>query len=251
MPLIRGLGWFFLYYAYKFESMKQLKYLVVLAIAFVFNLNHTYAQATYGQDVSGSPLKASRYVDINGSPFLIDTWQKGVVQLNNGQTYKLDIKYDLIADDLMFKDKNGDSLTFVLPVKELKLNYTENNKEQMHLFRSGYPAVASNSGPQTLYEVLAEGAWTLLKKQTKSIWEETTTYGTANRTKNISTKTLYYIYNGKSMAVFRPQKKALLAVLPEKAKEIDQYIKDNHLDVTKDVDLVKVFENLNGVGGNK
>jgi hypothetical protein len=230
--------------------MSSIKYLITLAIIFAISLNNSYAQATYGQDVNGSPLKASRYVDINGSPYLVDTWQKGTVQLNNGQTYNLDIKYDLIADDLMFKDKNGDSLTFVLPVKEFKMDYFANGVLQTHIFRSGYPAAGGNGGAETLYEVLYEGPLALLKKQTKSIWEETTTYGTANRTKNINTKTLYYVFNGKSMTPFRPQKKALLAALPEHADKMDQYIKTNRIDVSKDGELVRVFENLNTVNGN-
>lgn len=232
--------------------MRRIKYLIAAALVFVFSSSHSYAQATYGQDVNGSPLKASRYVDINGSPYLVDTWKKGTVQLNNGQTYNLDIKYDLIADDLMFKDKNGDSLTFVLPVKEFKMDYFGNGALQTHTFRSGYPAAGgSGGGAETLYEVLYEGPLALLKKQTKSIWEETTTYGTANRTKNINTKTVYYLFNGKSLTPFRPQKKALLAALPEQADKMDQYIKSNHLDVSKDGDLVKVFENLNSAAANK
>jgi hypothetical protein len=220
--------------------MKQITYLIAFAMVTFFHLAQVNAQATYGQDANGSPIKVSRYLEVNGSPYLFDTWQKGLVLLSNGQTYKLDIKYDLIADNLLFKNKDGDSLTFVLPVKEFKFTEAGVNP-QTHIFRSGFPQTAANTGKESLYEVLYDGVPALLKKETKTIWEETTTYGTANRTKNINTKIVYYVFNGTDMKLLKNQKKAVLSAFPDKLEELDQYIKSNKLDVSKEVDLIKLF----------
>ena len=196
------------------------------------------AQTTYSQDLNGSPIKVSRYLDIKGSPFLFDSWMPSLVQLENGQTYQLDIKYDLVADELLFKDKRGDSLNFVLPVKEFKFTAPIG---RVYRFKSGYPATTPNTGKNTLYEVLYEGNPSLLKKTSKSIWEESTTYGTATRTKNISTKASYFTFDGSSMIPFKPQKKSLLALFSGKSTELEKYIKDSSLELSKDEDLMKVF----------
>jgi hypothetical protein len=215
--------------------MNTIKTLAAILIMLGLNVNRTHAQAIYGQDANGSPIKASRYLDINGSPYFSDSWMEGIVQLSNGQTYNLDIKYDLIADNLLFKNKTGDSLTFVLPVKEFKF------KQLGHVFRSGFPATTNNTGKQSLYEVLYDGNPLLLKKRSKSIWEETTTYGTANRVKNISEKSFYYIFDGSTMKPLKNQKKAVLVAFGNKSDAVEAYIKDNKLDVSKDEDLIKAF----------
>jgi hypothetical protein len=215
--------------------MTKIKLFAAFVFIVAFSLKRANAQAIYGQDVNGSPIKASRYLDINGSPYFSDSWMEGIVQLNNGQTYNLDIKYDLVADNLLFKNKTGDSLTFVLPVKEFKF------KQLNHVFRSGFPSTSNNTSKQSFYEVLYDGNPALLKKQSKSIWEETTTYGTANRVKNISEKIAYYIYDGTNMKPLKNQKKSVLAAFGSKSAAIEAYIKDQKLDVSKDEDLVKVF----------
>jgi hypothetical protein len=220
--------------------MRKVPYLIAVAMLTLFNVHQVNAQATYGQDVNGSALKASRYLDINGSPFLFDSWLPAMVQLENGQTYKLDVKYDLVADNLIFKDKNGDSLAFVLPIKEFKFTAGRDDK-LTHSFKSGFPQTTGNTGKNTLYEVLFEGTTTLLKKQSKSIWEETTTYGTANRTKNISSKTIYYIVDESGIKPLKNQRKAVTSAFGSKSADVEKYIKENKLDVSKEEDLIKVF----------
>jgi hypothetical protein len=196
------------------------------------------AQTTYSQDLNGSPIKVSRYLDIKGSPFLFDSWMPSLVQLENGKNYQLEIKYDLVADNLLFKDKNGDSLNFVLPVKEFKFTSPTG---RVYRFKSGYPTTTPNTGKNTLYEVLYEGNPSLLKRTSKFIWEESTTYGTATRTKNISSKIGYFIFDGTSMKPFKPQNKHLASIFEGKSSILNQYIDDNDIDLNKDDDLIKVF----------
>jgi hypothetical protein len=226
--------------------MKHLTYLLALCLVCIFQLNNANAQATYSQEVNGSPMKASRYLNINGSPYLFDSWLPAIVELENGQSYKLDVKYDLVAENLLFKDKKGDSLTFMLPVKAFKFNLLPNN-ETSYTFKSGFPPTSSITNKETLYQVLYEGSLTLLKKTTKSIWEETTTYGTANRVKNISAKTFYYVYDGISIKPVKNQKKAVLAAFGSKSAQVETFVKESHLDVSKDDDLVKVFTFFNAL----
>lgn len=220
------------------QNMKRTLFLIPVGILMLLLSEQVKAQATYSQDLNGSPIKVSRYLDVKGSPFLFDSWLPALVQLTNGQTYQLDIKYDLVADELLFKDKKGDSLNFVLPIREFKFTAP---LEHIYRFKSGYPPSVANTGKNTLYEVLYEGKYTLLKKISKTVWEESTTYGTATRTRNISSKNAYFIFDGSAMKPFKPQKKYLAPLFEEKSSILDQFIKSNNLDLNKDEDLIKVF----------
>jgi len=161
-----------------------------------------------------------------------------LVKLANGKTYQLDIKYDLVANELLFKDKKGDSLNFVLPVSEFKFT---GPLERIYRFKSGYPPSGGNTRKNTLYQVVYEGKPTLLKKMSKTVWEESTTYGTATRTKNVGSKNVYFISDGGALSPFKPQRKSIFSMFNENSAELDKYIKENSLDLSKDDDLIKVF----------
>lgn len=228
-------------------SMNIIKLLVTASAMIVLLGNNLQAQGLYAQDLNGSPIRTKQYLDINGSPYFLDRWEKGTVQLDNGQTYSLDLKYDLLADELLFRNKNGDSLNFVQPVKEFKLSYIDENKQQTHLFRNGFPSTGAKTNEKSFYEVLYDGGTKLLKRRAKSTWMESTTYGTANQTKNITERVSYFIVKqGKIMPV-KNDRKSVIAALGDKSAEMDKYIKDNKLDVKQDDDLIKLVTYYNSL----
>ncbi|WDF55271.1 hypothetical protein [Mucilaginibacter sp. KACC 22063] len=205
------------------------------------------AQTMFAADVNGSPIKVTKYTNINGSPYLSDSWQKGTVLLANGQTFNLDIKYDMIADNLLFKNKNGDSLNFVQPVKEFKIKSADNDDSQSKLFRNGFPSTNVKTSASSFYEVLYDGGTKLLKREAKSLWKESTTYATATETQNITQTTDYYIFKDGKMITVKPNKKAFLSALSNKTAELGKYVKDNNIDFKKDSDLIKVVSYYNSL----
>lgn len=227
--------------------MKYTKLLMGIALVILFAQTQTKAQGMFTQDVNGSPIREKKYVDVNGSPYLIDTWEKAVVQLDNGQTYNVDVKYDLVADELTFRSNKGDSLTFVKPVKEFKLAYINNNKNETHIFRSGFPSTGAKTTEKSFYEVLYDGGTKLLKKQAKSIWTESTSYGTATQTKNITPRTTYFVAKEGKMLPLKLDRKSVISALADKSSQVEQYIKENKLEVKNDEDLIKVFAYYNSL----
>lgn len=228
--------------------MKKMKWIVVVAMAALLTEAKTVnAQQYFAQDVNGQPLRTKRYLDVNGSAYLTDSWQKATVELNDGKTYNLDIKYDMVADNLLFKNKNGDSLAFTQPVKQFKIELLNDSRIGAHLFRSGFPSAGGKSSETTFYEVLYDGGTKLLKKRSKTVWEETNTYGSANINKNIIEKVLYFVDKNNQMIPLKNDRKSVLAVLSDKQADVDKYIKDNKLDVKQDADLAKVFEYYNSL----
>jgi hypothetical protein len=217
-------------------------------LVFTCSVYKTKAQGLYAQDLNGSPIREKKYTDVNGSPYLSNNWEKATVQLANGQTYNnVEVKYDLVADDLTFKSPKGDSLSFAQPVKEFKLSYISDNQSQTHLYRSGFPATGAKTTDRSFYEVLYDGGVKLLKRRAKSVWMETTTYGTATQTKNITERVTYFAYKGGQMVPIKQDKKSILAALSDKSAQIEKYVKDNKIDWKQDADLVKVFEYYNSI----
>ncbi|WP_158828679.1 hypothetical protein [Mucilaginibacter lacusdianchii] len=227
--------------------MKKLSFLIGTLSCLLFVKNQAKAQTYFAQDLNGSPIREKKYTDVNGSPYLTANWEKATVQLSNGQTYNVEVKYDLVSDDLTFKSPKGDSLSFVQPVKEFKLSYINDNQPQTHLYRSGFPSTGGKTTERSFYEVLYDGGTKLLKKRAKSIWMETTTYGTATQTKNITDRTTYFAFKDNKMIPIKQDKKSVLAALSDKADKMEKYVKENKIDWKQDTDLAKVFEYYNSI----
>lgn len=231
--------------------MKKQSSSIIIFLLFVLCAGRSMAQSRpvtmYAKDINGTPIRTSSYTDVKGSPYLTNQWVKGVVKLDNNQTYNLEIKYDMIADNLMFRTSENDSLNFVQPVKEFKLDYIADGKSQSHLFRSGFPATDAKTDNASFYEVLYDGGTKLLKRQAKTMWKETTSYGTPNNTMNITERITYFIFQSDKMLPLKTDRKSVISALSNKSAEVEKYIKDNKLDTKNETDLVKVFTYYNSL----
>jgi hypothetical protein len=209
-------------------------------IALFLTANIALSQAQYMQDINGVAMPTKIYTNVDGSPYLIDNWVKGSVKLANGKTYKdVLLKYDMVDGQLYFQHKPEETLTFVDPVKEFKLSYIESDMQQLKLFRNGYPSIAGGN-EKSFYEVLSDGTIQLLKHDAKSI-SEYKEYNSATVTKKFDDNIKYYLYNNNKLVAIKPDKKSILAAIPNKQPELDAYIKTNNLNLKKDEDLAKLI----------
>ncbi|RDC56681.1 hypothetical protein DU508_05585 [Pedobacter chinensis] len=94
--------------------MKQLSKILTLLI-FLISTSDIYAQEFFRLKESiGMPLRFRTYVDLKGSPYFIDSWTKGIIKQSNGQISKnIELKYDQLEDELIFKNANGRSLVLL------------------------------------------------------------------------------------------------------------------------------------------
>ena len=58
-------------------------------VAFMFLFAGIKAEAQSTDNQTGYPVVSKNYVDVEGSPYLVDDFYKGSIKLSNGLTYKV------------------------------------------------------------------------------------------------------------------------------------------------------------------
>ncbi|WP_129717194.1 hypothetical protein [Pedobacter sp. SYP-B3415] len=216
--------------------MKKTIILGVLALGLSTGLR---AQ-NYIEDRAGRPIKSSANVDITGDPMLFPDWVQGTVELAGNKSYKdVYLNMNLIDQEIVFKGKSGEKLAFTEDVTSVVFNDTESARKR--LIKKGYPA-ANGITPSDFLEVLADGSLTLLKKNSKIIWQEKV-YNSATTKQTVIPKNVYYLFDktANKISVLKPSKSAIVAQLSKHKSEIDAYLKTNKIDFANDQDLTKLF----------
>ncbi len=192
------------------------------------------------RDIQGRPVQAKVYTDVKGTPYLQQDWATGSIKLINGSELSgIELLYDQVNDELIFKGENGQMQAFAQPVLEFTIKTDNGNRT----FKKGYDAV-DEATLNSFFEVLADGKTQLLKRTTKTIFEERP-YGSASKVKTFSTNDAYYIAKANKPVKFRRDKKSVLLAFSDKADELDKYIKVNKLNLKDDADLTKLVTYYN------
>lgn len=198
------------------------------------------------QDANGRPLLAVQYTDVQGSPFLVDGWTKGKVKLSDGEIFEnLDLKYDLVADQLIFKNSVGAAMTFVKPVNEFNLVNSAGPAILPMLFRNGYRPVNGNTA-NTFYQVLSDGETPLLKRSFKKI-AENKPYGSATTIKTFEEVHSYFLVQQGTPVKIRKDKKAVVQALNGYQSELEEFIKSNNISFKSETDLIMVLTYYNSL----
>jgi len=218
--------------------MKKLLSLLFLYFSFY---NALQAQDMYFNHPNGSPLRLSNYVDIQGTPYLYDNWLKSEVTLKNGKTFKdVELRYDIVNDELLFKDAKGQVMAFTDPVMQFTFNDT---KESYISNISGLKGFTDKS----YFQVFNEGKVKILKKRVKTITEERA-YNSATTTKSFVENAQYFLVGPSGTAVpLKREEKFILSVLQDKADQLKEYIHTKKLNLKKDPDLIDIIDYYNSL----
>ncbi|MEJ8803696.1 hypothetical protein [Pontibacter sp. H249] len=221
------------------KVISRLTFSVALAFAAITSASAQFAIV----DQMGQPFLEKAYTDVRGSAYLYETWMKGSVTTDKGVTYEgVELMYDQVADELIFKSGNGEPNKFVQQIMEFTINGANSKK---HLFRKGFiPVDAAN--PHTYYQVLADGQVQLLKRTSKNIFEELP-YGSSTKVKTFHSDTHYYIAKNDKLTKIKKDKKSILKALSDNEKEIEAYIKTNRLDLKNDEALAGLVNYYNSL----
>lgn len=193
------------------------------------------------EDMNGRPILETKYTNVEGSPYLRADWIEGVVKLQNGQSFKgIQLKYDQVADELLFSHK-GQTLSFVQPVREFKLLTPE--KEM--LFRNGFKTPEKHS-EKMFFEVLFDGGTKLIGRRSKQI-TESKEYNSATTTRKfVPVESLFIIRDGSAVKI-RKDKKSILSALSDKSNQLENYIKANNLNLKDEAGIVRLVEYYNSI----
>ncbi|GGE58572.1 hypothetical protein EV200_103386 [Pedobacter psychrotolerans] len=222
---------------------------ILSLIITLLSLQHSFAQ----QDilrlknvVGKTPLRTQQYSEYVGSAFFSDVWSKGIVKDVNGTSIKdIELKYDELTDELLFRSNDGQELGFAVQVSQFEININTSGNLKKHFFKNGFPAIAKSS-ERSFFEILHNGKINLLKKNYKRV-EESRAFNTATVTKTIINRLKYFTYDGFRITEFKRDIKSLQKVFGETSLVVIEYIKNQKLDIKNDDDLIKVLEFYSGL----
>ena len=174
--------------------------------------------------------------------FIKQQWTPGVVVLqNNSMPRPLPLLFDVYSNQLYYQ-QGGVAMEFLDPVRQFSMRLLHKNDSVDLLFRRGYPPVQKNT-ETTFYEVLADGAYQLLRCRAKTIYLHKENIPEEDRTYN---KELLYAYApGGKLVPIKKDAESLKKALPEKAAAIEQLVATHRLRLKQEADLVRLFELLN------
>lgn len=217
----------------------------MLSVALSYTLNAS-AQFIL-TDQMGQPVLTKSYTNVQGSAYLYNNWMKGSMTTGNGVTFDgVELMYDQVVDELIFKDGKGQAKIPTQPIVEFTIKpMLDSGPLQERVFRRGFiPADGAN--PNTFYEVLADGEVQLLKRVTKSIFEELP-YGSATKIKVFKTDEYFYIAHNEKLTQIRNNKKSVLSALPHKKTKLEAYLKAHKPDLKNEAELAKLVGYYNGL----
>lgn len=198
------------------------------------------------QDVNGRPVLERKYTDVEGNPYLTEQWLKGSVTLVSGESYNnLMLKYDLVKNEPLFQNSNGEVMTFVNPVRQFTLTGAANSEKSDLLFRNGFKA-ADGGTAETFYQVLSEGETPLLKKVVKVV-DETKAFNSATAVKTFQQVQMYFLVKDGLPLKVRKEKKVILEALGDHSPELEDYIKTNKLNLKSEPALVSLVTYYNSL----
>lgn len=198
------------------------------------------------EDANGRPMLARSYTDVQGSPYFTDSWMKGSVRMEGGKTYAgVELKYDMVADELLFKNAKGEMLGFVDPVQEFRLVTADHPEAAVLLFRNGYKPTADVSA-KGFYQVLSDGQTPFARRLSKKVLENKP-YGSATTTRTFEEVTSYYVIKSGLPVKVRKDRKALLVALGDYSDELDEFIRINKLNLKSDADFILLMNYYNSL----
>lgn len=191
--------------------------------------------AVSGDLIGGTPLTGQAYMNVKGSPYLLENWEKGSVTVASGKKFEnLDLKFDQVINQVIFQDADGNMKAFSQPI----VAFTIGKDASEHLFKRGLDGI--------FYEQLVEGKVTLWKKNHKTIIDEKP-YGSASIQRNVLNNNTYYVGEIAQLTRIKNDRKSVLELLSDKAAEVEAYMKKEKLNTKTESNLIRIFFYYNGL----
>lgn len=217
-----------------------MKTMLISGLMIVGLATFSNAQGVFLTDVNGQVIRANKYVDVQGSPYLNPDWKEGAVTTATSKSYpNLKVRYDIYAGELEYQQNNQTYRLSPATMKEFRI--VDNNEM---VFRNGFAAINDNT-PTTFYQVLVDGPTKLLK-QFKGKMNENKPFNSATVTKEFQQQEYYFIARPDgSMQRINKNKKSVLAALNDQKDRLEKLIKEQDLNPSNENNLITLLENYN------
>ena len=196
------------------------------------------AQAQFMQDVNGRVVNEMSYTDVEGSPYFIEEWHKGLIRMADGIKVHdgVKLRYDAYKDELEY-EKDGKLYRLGPEISAFSIP----TGDALYEFQRGFPAVDKQT-ENSFYQVLHDGNTKLLKHFTKDM-REVKAYNSATTTKRFDDgEKLYVLKNGEMHLLKKANKKEILSLLDDERNLMNYIIKEEQLNFRTEDDIVKILE---------
>ena len=194
----------------------------------------------YMRDLTGKPSSGLTGTDIEGSPFLSDSFETGRVLFTTGKMSKdVSLKFDMLNNRLLFL-RDGIMLEFVDSVKVFYLQHNENNNSGI-VFQSNFPPIDKNT-KATFYELVVDGKISLLNYRYKIV-SDYKEYSMIKKKLYVEQSQFYAVLPGNKIIRIKKDRKFLMKAMPDYSEKIKSLT--GNLKLTSDDSLITLFEELN------
>ncbi|MCF0065438.1 hypothetical protein MUK70_24285 [Dyadobacter chenwenxiniae] len=186
--------------------------------------------------------------------FYIDSlWHEGSVKLNapmaqfggmeSDSLAGITVRYNVLNDELEVLASKNDIR--VIKASYLKSFETKNNGNPQRFI--SIRSLIPSTGLKGICEVLSSGKLTLVKHYKPKITKPNYNpgFGTGQKSTIVRLDSDYYIVSNGKPEKFNASKKAVLAVMGDKEKEVEAYLNENKVGLKSDLDLKSVFNFYN------
>jgi len=234
--------------------MKAIKISVILYCIMLLPLSGVFAQVVDGTNLwleklrmnkSISEIGQASYSNIAGDPYIFKDFHKGQVKLKTGESYQLDMRFDIYAGEVHFKYKNE---IFALTHAE---NMTSIMIDTLRFVYTGYLKSPGGepSGAGSYFLLQTDGKCKLLIKKNIRIQdpELAKPFQDAKPATFIQTSDTYFLKLKDESAVRIRSENDLRSVLVDQKTQLTQFIKSNKLGVKSVEDLSRIVTYYNGL----
>lgn len=194
-------------------------------------------------DINGKPFREANLADIEGHPFLVEEWSRGMVKFKDGSYVKdIPVQFDIHNNKLYFK-RNEQRFEFIQPIKEFVITLYKNGDSVRTLYRNNYPSIDKNY-EETFYEVITDGKLQLLAFHSKVV-DEVKLYNGPEKKKFVPKDGLYAYQADQKIVKLKRDKESIAQAFPEYADAINKIVAEKKLKLKKDEDIATLFSSLN------
>ena len=177
-----------------------------------------------------------------------ELWHEGKVVLLDGDTLKGLVKYDFQLNTVqLVKDDRKAEIYHAR-----KVLYSEIFDETVHRYRKLFVLPYSNPSnyrAPVFFELLEEGKMTLLSREFLEYKTYNSSFYGGSYTRLVLTYYYYLMKEDGTIEDFRGNKNDLIALMGNKGRDVEKYIRANRLDFDDKYDLAKIVAYYNSLVG--
>jgi hypothetical protein len=227
--------------------MMKLNFFIPLLLLGFVNAN---AQIANLPGAANDVVRTKKYIEYEGSPYLVEEWSPGTLTDSRGQVYtNVMLRYDSYKKNVEVSSTNGTLLVSAELYPKFTIQLVDKAGK---LANRSFSAKLNPNDPDLYLEELATGRYEFLKQFKTEFVEETVTgYGTSSSKKVFTTKITYFVKLSDGLKAFKLSKSSLIEAVPSLQVTVENFTSTTRTKLKSEGDFVTFFEYVNSLGENK